>query len=90
METTISAAIAKFSTIELQHARRAIEAELFAACIAGVNGTQAHAGQLEMLGAIGAELDARSALDPLPPFVDTCIEHGPGEALRLPFQIRVF
>lgn len=85
-----TAAVAKFSTRELQHARRTIEAELLAACAAGVNGTQAHAGQLEMLGAIGAELDARNAREPLPPFVDTCIEHGPGGALRLPFQIRVF
>lgn len=24
------------------------------------------------------------------PYVDTCIEHGPGGTLRLPFQIRVF
>jgi hypothetical protein len=89
METTIVAAVAKFSTRELQNARRTIEAELMAACAAGVDGTQAHVGQLEMLGAIGAELDVRNALEPLPPFVDTCIEHGPGDVLRLPFQIRV-
>lgn len=89
MEST-TAAIAKFSTRELQHARRTIEAELLAACAAGVDGTQAHVGQLELLSAIGAELDARNALEPLSPFVDTCIEHGPGGVLRLPFQIRVF
>lgn len=27
---------------------------------------------------------------PLPSYIDTCIEHGPGGTIRLPFQIRIF
>ncbi len=57
--TTVRNAVAKFSTVELLQARGAIESEMLAACAAGVRGTQAHVGQLEMLGEIGAELDAR-------------------------------
>jgi hypothetical protein len=86
MNTTIRQAVAKFGSWELRQARRSLEAELMAACAAGVKGTQAHAGQLEMLAAIGAELDARSALVPPPPFVDTCLEDG----LRYSMQVRVF
>lgn len=66
------------NTADLLHVARAIEADLVAAIAAGVRGTQAHVGCLEMLAACGAELDrrgiergtARDGAD-LPVLVDT-------------------
>ena len=88
--TTIRQAVSKFSTGGLQHARRTIETEqLFACAHAAIDGykpTQANVGQLEMLEAIGAELDARGALLPAPPFVDVCHEDG----VRFAVTVRVW
>lgn len=70
----------------LRHVRRALESELIAFCATGQRGTQAHVGRLELLAAVGAELDHRSALHEPPPYVDLCVENG----VRLSFQIRVF
>ena len=90
MNNTIRESVSKFSTGHLQHARRAIETEQIFACahvaIEGYRPTQANVGQLEMLEAIGAELDARGALLPPTPYFDTCWVDGQ----RLSFQIRVF
>lgn len=71
---------------QLRQVRRAIESEMMAACAAGVVGTQAHVGQLELLAAVGAELDARGELLPPPPYVETDRE---GD-VRLSFSVRVF
>jgi len=79
--------VAKMDTLTLQHVRRTIEAEMLAACAAAVRGTQAHIGQLEMLAAVGAELDARGALLPPPPYVEVRDEAG-GPSLS--FAVRVF
>ena len=70
----------------LQHVRRTLEAEGIAACERGEVGTQAHVGRLELLGAVGAELDRRGHLLPLPPFVDVCHEDG----IRMAVTVRVF
>lgn len=85
-ENPVARAVAAQDTRDLQHVRRVLEAELLAACASGVMGTQAHAGQLEMLQAIGEELDRRGALFPAPPFVDVCHEDG----IRSSVTVRVF
>ncbi len=59
---------------------------MISACTNGTRGTQAHIGQLELLAAIGCELDERGDLLPAPPYNDVCME---GD-VRLSFQIRVF
>ena len=88
MHTTIKAAVAKFTNEELRHVRRTVEAEMLAAVGRGETMTQAHVGQLEMLGAVGEVLFERNALrEPYrPPYIDTCWVDG----VRLSFQIRVF
>lgn len=87
---TTRRAVAKFSTADLQTARKAIEAEQIAACTAQAGRmTQANVGQLEMLEAIGAELSARnSLLEALagPAWVEVDREDG----FRLSFSVRVF
>ena len=74
-----------FGTLELQHARRALEAEAIDWCMAGVN-TQAMVGKIELLTAIGSELDARGALLPDVAYRDVCAEDG----IRYSMQVRVF
>lgn len=77
--------VAAYSTRELQHVRRVCEAEALALCDAGVT-SHAVLGLIELATACGAELLERNALDPLPPYFDTCVVDG----ARLTFQIRVF
>lgn len=77
--------VSRFDTLDLQHARRAIEREM-EACANGVDGTQAHVGQIDLLTAIGAELDHRDALLPPPPYAEVDREDG----FRLSFSVRVF
>ncbi len=50
----------KMSTWNLQRVRAVIEVELISFCATRRAGTQAHLGQIEMLEAVSAELDARS------------------------------
>ena len=86
MQTPCQRIARLYTSSELRHVRRTIEAELIAAAKAGTRFTQTHVGQLEMLEACGQELLARGALLPPPPFVDTCIEDG----IRYSMQVRVF
>lgn len=74
-----------FGTLELQHARRVLEAEAIAWCSTGVN-TQALVGKIELMTAIGAELDARGELLPEAAYRDVCMEDG----IRYSMQVRVF
>lgn len=90
MTAAIRAAVASFSSADLRYARRVIEAELIAVAKSGRTATQAHAGQLEMLAAIGEELDHRGALIPPPPWVEACSVTEYGATVRLPCSVRVF
>lgn len=56
LQTVIAAQASK----DLRQTQKALEKEMLDACSQGVKGTQAHAGKLEMLAAIGSELDKRS------------------------------
>jgi hypothetical protein len=82
----IASAVAKFESHDLRHVRRTVEAEMLAAVARGEEMTQAHVGQIELLTAIGAELDRRNELRDPPPYFDTCWVDGH----RLSFQVRVF
>jgi hypothetical protein len=85
MTNTIECAVKRFSTLQLQQVRRALELEALAWCQSGAN-SQALLGKIELLTAVGAELDLRSALQPSPLYVDTCMEDG----VRHQMQVRVF
>ncbi len=76
----------RLGNYELRHIRATLEAEMLAAADRGEVMTQAHIGQLEMLQAVGEELDRRGQLTPPPPFVDISHENG----RRLSFAVRVF
>ena len=82
----IAKVASKQSDAALRHVRSTLEAEMLAAIAAGERGTQAHAGKLEMLAAVGAELDRRGALAPPPPYVEVDREDGQ----RISFSVRVF
>ena len=71
----------------LRHIRRTLEAEMLASVAANETGTQMHVGKLEMLAAVGAELDARGELLDPPPFMETDLEDG---RIRLSYSVRVF
>jgi hypothetical protein len=86
MYTSVQTIVATKSSRELQHLRRTLEAELLADIKAAVQATQAHAGKLEMLTAVGAELNKRGHLLPFPAWQETDLEDGH----RLSFSIRVF
>jgi|HubBroStandDraft_3_1064219.scaffolds.fasta_scaffold17236_2 hypothetical protein len=87
MNTHTTNAAKTLGSYTLRHIRRTIEAEMLAAVANGVNMTQAHVGQLEMLAAVGAELDARGELLNPPPYVETDLEDG---RIRLSYSVRVF
>jgi hypothetical protein len=76
MNETIKQTVKGFGTLTLQHVRRTIEAEMIAAMTANVKMTQAHVGQIELMTAIGAELDERGQLNPLPAYFDVSWEDG--------------
>lgn len=86
MKTTVQNVVAAYDSRTLQHLRRTLELEMTQACDAGVRGTQSHVGQLEMLTAIGAELDTRGHLAPLPAFVDLNHEDG----IRFSITVRIY
>lgn len=86
MNPNLPAIVAKYSSGELQHIMRTLNAELEADMLAGVKGTQQHAGKLEMLAAMGAELSKRKAPRFHPSYFDTCMEDG----IRYSIQVRVF
>lgn len=90
MNETIAAVVARHDSSTLRHIRRALEAELLAACEGGENGTQAHAGKLEMLAAVGAALDHRGALLPPPPWVEVNRVTEYGATARLSDAVRVY
>jgi hypothetical protein len=86
MDETIRNSISTFSTVELQCARRALENEMLEAVRECIQGTMTHAGKLELLAAIGAELDKRGHLLPVPHWQEVDTEDGH----RLSFSVRVF
>ena len=84
---TVRNVAARMETHTLRHVCKTLEAEMLALIQGGLTrGTQAHVGMLEMMQACGAELDARGALLPPPPFVDVCVEDG----IRYSMQVRVW
>lgn len=90
MNNAIAEVVARYSSSDLRHVRRTLEAELLEHCASGAPSTQAHVGKLEILSAVGAELDHRGALFPPPAWVETNTVSEYDATARLSFAIRVY
>lgn len=88
--SAVTNTVRTYESATLRYVRHTIEAEMIAAATACVRGTQAHVGQLELLAAIGAELDARNELLTPPPYVDVCKETVGDVTIRSTIQVRVY
>lgn len=87
MDKTIANVVSSYDSRTLQYVRATIEREQIASIdLQGGKMTQANVGQLEMLGAIGAELDRRGHLAPFAPWVEVRYE----DRFQLSNAIRVF
>lgn len=82
-QETIQTVVRSYGYYQLKEVQETLTRELEAAMQAGERGTQAHAGKLEMLAAIGKELSHRN---PPVPWVEVSREDG----IRHVTTVRVF
>lgn len=87
MNELLASVVARYDSRTLQHVRRTIEAEQLAAVeLQAGRMTQQNVGQLELLAAVGAELDRRGHLAPFAPWVEVRSEG----SFALSNAVRVF
>lgn len=92
VETPVTRVTAQMSDADLLTVRDALNTYLTDALLAGVTGTQAHVGQLEMLAAVCAEIYNRPVRR-RPPYIEVSHETiggDPATRVTLSHAIRVF
>lgn len=92
IETPVTRVAAQMSDADLLSVRDALNTYLTEAILAGVEGTQAHVGQLEMLAAVAAEIYNRPVRR-RPPYIEVSHETiggDPATRITLSRAIRVF